>query len=124
NTMVLLLAFIAMTIALGFGTIGVVRNIFAGLVIGLQRPFRTGDRIRVGDLEGEVIHIGVRATVLRSADGARVEIPNQQFVENVVTNSALQDIGAPVEVEIPLPEGVDIAAIKTLARRAALVSKY
>lgn len=124
SSVVLLLVFVAAALAFGIGSVDILRNLLAGLTLGLQRSFKVGDRVRVDDLEGEVVHLGELNTVLRSADGARVEIPNHQFITGIVINSALQDIGAPVEVVLPLPPAIDLSAAKRVGFRAAAVSKY
>ncbi|UFN48877.1 mechanosensitive ion channel family protein [Roseomonas sp. OT10] len=63
-------------VAIGFAFRDVLQNLLAGVLILLTRPFRIGDQIRQGSLEGTVEDIWVRATVLRTYDNRRILIPN------------------------------------------------
>ena len=63
-----------------------IANIFAGLVILTDRPFKIGDRIEFEQYAGVVEELGVRSVRLRADDGALVTVPNTKFVEVVVRN--------------------------------------
>ncbi|TPG57384.1 mechanosensitive ion channel family protein [Roseomonas nepalensis] len=63
-------------VAIGFAFRDVLQNLLAGILILLTRPFRIGDQIRQGDVEGTVEDVWVRATVLRTYDNRRILIPN------------------------------------------------
>ena len=54
------------------------QNWLAGLLILLSQPFRQGDQIIVGKHEGTVERIEARATLIKTYDGRRVIIPQQQ----------------------------------------------
>lgn len=63
-------------VAIGFAFGDVLQNLLAGILILLTRPFRIGDQIRQGDVEGTVEDVWVQATVLRTYDNRRILIPN------------------------------------------------
>ncbi|MFL1463792.1 mechanosensitive ion channel family protein [Roseococcus sp. DSY-14] len=63
-------------VAIGFAFRDVLQNLLAGILILLTRPFRIGDQIRQGEVEGTVEDVWVRATVLRTYDNRRILIPN------------------------------------------------
>jgi len=63
-------------VAIGFAFRDVLQNLLAGILILLTRPFRIGDQIRQGQVEGTVEDVWVRATVLRTYDNRRILIPN------------------------------------------------
>lgn len=63
-------------VAIGFAFRDVLQNLLAGILILLTRPFRIGDQIQQGGVEGTVEDIWVRATVLRTYDNRRILIPN------------------------------------------------
>ncbi|MFC7738803.1 mechanosensitive ion channel family protein [Roseomonas sp. GCM10028921] len=63
-------------VAIGFAFRDVLQNLLAGILILLTRPFRIGDQIRQGGVEGTVEDVWVRATVLRTYDNRRILIPN------------------------------------------------
>lgn len=81
----------ALGVGIGFGLQNVVGNFVAGLVLIFERPIHVGDIILMGTLEGTVTEIGIRATKIRTYDGAEVVIPNGDFISQQVTNWTLSD---------------------------------
>jgi small-conductance mechanosensitive channel len=61
------------------------KNLISGVLVLIERPFRLGDDIQIGDLRGTVVDIDLRASVLRDSDGAETLIPNSALVEQNVT---------------------------------------
>lgn len=73
-------------IALGFAMRETVENHVASLLLSLRQPFRANDHVLIGDLEGRVIRLTTRATVLMTLDGNHLRIPNGQVFKAVITN--------------------------------------
>jgi small-conductance mechanosensitive channel len=48
----------------------------SGLILLFERPIKIGDLIEVGGNVGEVRRIGIRASVIRTADGSEIIVPN------------------------------------------------
>ncbi|MBN2582631.1 MAG: mechanosensitive ion channel family protein [Planctomycetes bacterium] len=67
-------------------------NLFAGIVIFTDRPFRVGDWVKVGDVEGTVEQIGFRSTRIRTFPKTLVTLPNSLVVDSVVDNKAAMPI--------------------------------
>ena len=63
-----------------------IKNIFGGITIFTDRPFRIGDRIKVDGFDGIIEDIGIRSTRLRTLDRCLVTIPNYKIVEASVEN--------------------------------------
>jgi len=61
-------------------------NLFGGFTIIIDKPFKIGDRIKLGSDEGVVINIGIRKTELRGDDRRKIIIPNSKFVGNPIHN--------------------------------------
>jgi small-conductance mechanosensitive channel len=75
----------ALGIGVGFGLQNIVNNFISGLIILLERPIKMGDRIEVGEIEGDVVKIGGRSTTILTNDNISVIVPNSKFIlENVV----------------------------------------
>lgn len=75
------------SLALGFALKDVLSNFVAGVLLLAQRPFRIGDQIVVGDVEGSVERIRLRATSIRTYDGRLVLVPNAELFGSRVTNN-------------------------------------
>jgi len=58
-----------------------VANLFGGIMIFIQRLFKVGDRIEIGDFSGYVVAIGVRSTTIQTLTGRLVVVPNRMFNE-------------------------------------------
>ena len=73
-------------IALGFAMRDTIENYVASLMLSLRQPFRANDHVLIDDLEGRVIRLTSRATVLMTLDGNHLRIPNSQVFKAVITN--------------------------------------
>lgn len=78
-------------LALGLAAQDTVANIFGAVAVFMDKPFKVGDRIRVGtDVDGMVEEMGLRATRIRTLDGFLVTVPNRQTGSNTVTNISMR----------------------------------
>jgi branched-chain amino acid transport system substrate-binding protein len=69
-----------------------ISNVFAGIAINLDRPFRTGDWVIIGTFEeGVVTDITWRATRLRTRNGCILSIPNSEASETAIHNFSYPD---------------------------------
>lgn len=73
-------------LALGFALRETIENYLASLMLSLRQPFRANDWVKIDDLEGRVIRLTSRATVLMTLDGNHLRIPNGQVFRAVITN--------------------------------------
>ena len=73
-------------IAMAMAAKDFVANIFGGITVFIDRPFRVGDRVKVSGIDGTVIEIGIRSTRIKTLQGRTVTIPNNQFTNTVVEN--------------------------------------
>ena len=63
-----------------------VSNIFGGIMIFSDKPFKVNDRIKIGGYDGTIVEIGIRSTRLRTLEGRIVTIPNSMFTGSMVEN--------------------------------------
>jgi small conductance mechanosensitive channel len=101
------------SIAIGFAFKDVLQNLLAGLLILIRRPFKRGDQIKVGDIEGTVQAVETRATLVKTYSGRLVIIPNSDvYTRSVTVNTAYDirriDITVPVGLEVDLDHAVEI----------------
>lgn len=80
------------SLALGFALKDILSNFVSGLLILTLRPFQLGDQIIIGDTEGSVERIELRATQIRTYDGRRVLVPNAETFTSRVTNNTAAPI--------------------------------
>jgi potassium efflux system protein len=81
----------ALGIGIGFGLQNIVANYVAGLVIFFERPLKEGDRILVNGLEGDVVQIKLRSTVINTLTNETIIVPNSQLVGNSIHNYSYND---------------------------------
>jgi small-conductance mechanosensitive channel len=91
-----------LTLALSLALQDVLRNLFAGVYLLIERPFLIGDEITVTDYSGRIEDIQLRVTSLRAADGERVLLPNALLFTSAVVNASVnQRRRAVVAVSVP-----------------------
>ncbi len=76
----------ALSVGVGFGMQNIINNFISGLLLLFERPIAVGDWIKVGEQEGIVKNIRIRATELETFDKASVLIPNSSILSGEVVN--------------------------------------
>jgi small-conductance mechanosensitive channel len=97
----------AVGVGIGFGLQNVVNNFVSGLILVFEHPVQVGDLVEVGSVSGEVRKIGFRASVLRTADGADVIIPNGELVGAKFINWSLSDRLRRIAISVNVSNGTD-----------------
>jgi potassium-dependent mechanosensitive channel len=95
----------AFGVGIGFGLQAIVNNFVSGLILLVERRIDVGDAVQVGDLGGEVQHMGMRACTVRTWDGAEVIIPNATLVSDKVANWTLSDRRRRIDVAVGVAYG-------------------
>lgn len=75
-----------LSVGIGFGMQTIVNNFLSGLILIFSRTLHEGDVIDVGNLQGVVRKISVRATTVETFDNAIIFVPNSEFVSNRLIN--------------------------------------
>ena len=73
-------------LAVAFASRETLSNFFGTLVIILDRPFRIGDRVQIGDVNGLVQSVGMRSTRVITANESIFSIPNSRIAEQPIEN--------------------------------------
>jgi len=71
---------------LTFGSSGLVNQIMSGFMVTYSRAVRVGDYVRIGDVEGTVLHLGILSTKLKTFRGEEATIPNSVVVSQTTTD--------------------------------------
>lgn len=109
----------ALGIGVGFGLQTVVANFFAGLIIMFERPIKIGDRIEVDRVEGDVIEIGVRSTVVLTNDNIAIIVPNSKFITENVVNWKYNDDTVRFKIPVSVAYGSDARKVEALLLEVA-----
>ena len=107
------LAFIAgaLSVGIGFGLQDVIKNLVAGIIILLERPFKVGDWVVLSGVEGTIKQINIRSTELLSFDKTSVIIPNATLISSTVTNKTHGDNMSRQSVTVGVAYGSDVEKV-------------
>jgi small-conductance mechanosensitive channel/CRP-like cAMP-binding protein len=89
-------------VVVGFAAQDTLGNAFAGLGIQIEKPFRVGHWIKVGEFEGKVEQVTWRATKIHTRAGTYVIVPN-----NTISKESITNYSEPIE---PMRIWVDVGA--------------
>ena len=109
----------ALSVGIGFGLQSIVNNFVSGLILLAERPIKAGDWIIVGNEEGTVKKINVRATEVETFDRATVVIPNSDLISGTVRNWVLGGSMGRVSVVVGVGYGSDADQVRDILIAAA-----
>lgn len=89
-------------------------NLIASFIIFFDKPFFTGDTVKVNAITGTVERIGLRSTRIRTADKTLVTVPNKQMVDSAVDNWSLRTERR-AEIKLELSAGTSAATLEKTA---------
>src|SRR5262249_3098371 len=101
---------------LGFGMQEIFANFISGLIVLFERPFRIGDIISIGGVEGTVARIRTRATTIVDWDNKEVVVPNKSFITDRLINWTLSDSTTRLVIKV----GIAYRSDPKLAQRLLL----
>jgi small-conductance mechanosensitive channel len=90
----------ALSLGIGFGLQTIVQNFVSGLILLVERPFKVGDWIVNGPVEGFVRRISVRATEIETFQNQSIIVPNSQLINAAVGNWTLRNTLARSEIPV------------------------
>jgi potassium-dependent mechanosensitive channel len=97
----------AVGFTLSFGLQGLASDLAGGVTLLLEQPIKVGDFVEIEDVSGTVEQVAIRSTVIRTAQGKAVVVPNTAITTKNVTNWSYQTDESGTEIAIRLPRGYD-----------------
>lgn len=113
-------------IAIGFAAKDTLSNVIAGVLLLIDRPFEVGDRIEVWTAPansatwGDVVHIGLRATKIRTTDNIVIVIPNNEVMMRDIINYTTISKDIRVRIPIGIAYDANVSKAKELIKQVSL----
>jgi small-conductance mechanosensitive channel len=109
----------ALGVGIGFGLQNLVNNFVSGFVLLTERPIRLRDKVEIDDILGNVSSIGIRASTIRTFDGAEVIVPNGDLISGRVINWTLAARQQRVTIPLGVAYGTDPNQVLGILRKVA-----
>ena len=105
-----------------FGSAGSLSNIVAGLVLTYMRAYKLGDRVKIGDVTGDIIEKNLLVTRIRTIKNEEITIPNSSIMSSYTTNftSAAPTLGLVLHTTVTIGYDVPWPQVHELLIAAAL----
>lgn len=104
----------ALSVGIGFGLQAITQNFVSGLILLAERPVKLGDRVRIGDQEGNILRINVRATEIQTDDKATLIVPNSELITKAVRNITMDNALGRISMTFSVPLSTDIVQLREL----------
>jgi small-conductance mechanosensitive channel len=113
------LVFTALSVGIGFGLQYIAADIASGFILLFERPVRVGDRITIGEDEGDVKSINMRTTLVITNDRIAIIVPNSKLVSQRVINWSYGDPRARISIPIGVATTADVNLVTETLLQAA-----
>ena len=100
-----------------------IANVFSGVILNIERPFRVGDFVKIGSIVGEVKDITWRTIRMESGDGTMLIMANSKVSEANMENLSHAPNGIAADTTFSLPHSVDPKQVTALIDQAAMGCK-
>jgi small-conductance mechanosensitive channel len=114
----------ALSVGIGFGLQSIVNNFVSGLILLVERPVKSGDWISVGESDGLVRRISVRATELETLDKQSIIVPNSELISRPVTNWMYKERIGRINVAVGVSYNSDVDLVERVLIEAAKENKF
>lgn len=109
----------ALSLGIGFGLQNIVSNFVSGLILLAERPFKVGDWIIAGNVEGTVKRINVRATEIETSRRQTVIMPNSVLINQPVSNWTHRSKLGRVDLDVKVSFESDVHKVREVLLQLA-----
>jgi small-conductance mechanosensitive channel len=113
-----------LAVALGLSLKDLVASVVAGIILLFDRPFQVGDRVNFMGTYGEIKSVGLRAVRLVTLDDSIVTIPNNRFLNDVVSSGNFGELDMMIEINFHLSLNADLALARDILFETAVTSHF
>lgn len=113
----------ALSVGIGFGLQSIVNNFVSGLILLWERGIRVGDWIVVGEEQGIVKRINVRATEIETFDKAVMIVPNSSLISGTVKNRVHSNRMGRIVIPVPVNRDADSAKVSEILASIATANR-
>ena len=103
--------FTALSVGIGFGLQYLAADVASGFILLFERPIRVGDRITIGEDEGDVQSINLRTTIVSTNDQISIIVPNSKLVSQRVINWSYGDPRARISIPLGVAYNSDVELV-------------
>lgn len=106
----------AFGVGIGFGLQNVINNFVSGIILLFERPIKVGDWVKIGDSDGYVQHIGIRASLVQDWDETEIIVPNSKLISENVTNFTYESKTRGIAIPASVIPNADLPAVIKLLK--------
>lgn len=113
---------LGLALSAGLASWGLLRDVVAMVVLGLERRLVPGRHVRIGDVSGQVVGLSPRAVTLTTRSGSEIAVPNWSFLSQSVQLD--DDPRMRAEVRLHVPAGAPRERVHRVLEELVLLSPY
>lgn len=101
-------------VGIGFGLQNITQNFISGLIILFERPIKVGDLVEVNGINGRVVEIGIRSTLIHTRDDVAIIVPNSEFISKNVVNESFSGDKRRLHMPVGVAYGSEVELVKSV----------
>ena len=113
-----------LAMVIGLAVKDIIANVFAGVILNVEKPFKVGDYIKINNIVGQVKDISWRTTHIASTDGHMVSMANGKVSEALTENFSQAPFGVTFTSTLYVVPEADPVLVKEIINEALAKSRY
>jgi small-conductance mechanosensitive channel len=108
-----------LSVGIGFGLQNITSNFVSGLILLIERPIKIGDRVTIGNTEGDITEINMRATTIQTLNNITYIVPNSDFISSKVINWSHGDPKIRLDIQVGVSYDSNLETVMDTLKRVA-----